>query len=105
MFVVDRKRSTCGWCHKIAPLYSSLAVEYKDRLVFVKVDAARLYTLKQQLGVNGLPTFHFYRNSQKIDEIIGANEPQYCTSLPHSVCCRLHPLLTSPHSQIAFADG
>jgi thioredoxin 1 len=31
--------------------------------------------LSQELGIRAMPTFLFYKNGQKVDELIGANPP------------------------------
>lgn len=40
---------------------------------FVKVDVDDLPDIAQELGIKAMPTFHFYKNGEKIQEIVGAN--------------------------------
>ena len=65
----------CGFCKKMEPVYDKLASEYPNATL-VKVDFTKDHgkQLAQKAGVGGFPTFHLYKGSKKVDEVIGANE-------------------------------
>jgi len=71
--VVDFYATWCGPCRVVKPLFDSLSNSYLDRAVFLKVDVDKCQTVAQENGVSAMPTFVFFRNGRKIDEIRGAN--------------------------------
>ena len=74
LVVVDFTASWCGPCQRIAPAVESLAEEYGDAVVFVKVDVDELAELTSELGVTSMPTFLFFRSGDVIHTMRGANE-------------------------------
>ena len=64
--------SWCGPCQMIAPIFSELASELPDA-TFLKVDVDEQAGLAQDHGISAMPTFHFHKDGQKIDEIVGAD--------------------------------
>ncbi|TRY87667.1 hypothetical protein DNTS_013615 [Danionella cerebrum] len=73
LVVVDFTATWCGPCKNIAPIFEALSKENKN-VVFLKVDVDKAQDVKAMCGINRMPTFHFYKNSKKIDEFSGANE-------------------------------
>lgn len=63
----------CGPCKTTDPQYGEMAKTYSQagRLVFCKEHAD-----KQLSDVRGLPTFLFYRNSNVINQVMGADMKQ-----------------------------
>ena len=61
----------CGPCKQIAPVYETLANKYNSagNIVLSKEDVK----LQITPSVRGVPTFHFYLNSNLVDTIIGAD--------------------------------
>lgn len=57
----------------MAPKFAKLAEENKD-VVFLKVDVDDASDVSEHCEIKCMPTFHFYKNGQKVDEFSGANE-------------------------------
>lgn len=72
LVVVDFSAVWCGPCQHIKPVYHQLSDQYSD-VVFLEVDEAQNRSLISALGVRGFPTFHFYVNQNKVDELVGAD--------------------------------
>lgn len=72
LVVVDFFATWCGPCRNIAPFVEQLSTIYTD-VTFLKVDADRNGDLIQQCGVSAFPTFQFFVNGSKVDEMKGAN--------------------------------
>ncbi|CAI5744177.1 unnamed protein product [Peronospora destructor] len=75
LVVVDFSAVWCGPCQHIKPVYHQLSNEFHD-VVFLEADEAQNRSLIGALGVRGFPTFHFYLNKSKVDELVGADPSQ-----------------------------
>jgi len=75
LIVLDCFATWCGPCKVIAPemLKMSNANEYKDRVDFYKIDVDEVPEVAQELNVRAMPTFMFFKDGQKVDEVVGAN--------------------------------
>jgi thioredoxin 1 len=75
LVVVDYSTTWCGPCKVIAPKFEELSEKYGDA-VFLKVigdaspDASKL--MKRE-GVRSVPSFHYFKNGEKVDVVNGAN--------------------------------
>ncbi|KZV98863.1 DUF862-domain-containing protein [Exidia glandulosa HHB12029] len=70
---------TCGPCKMIEPLFESMAEEKAGPgVAFVKIDfsVGRSGEIAQQYGVRATPTFIFFLDGKKTEEIKGANAPE-----------------------------
>ncbi|KAM0487235.1 hypothetical protein ACHAPX_000505 [Trichoderma viride] len=81
--IVDCFATWCGPCKAIAPILekASEEAEFKDKVHFVKFDVDELPELSQELGIRAMPTFLFYKDGQKVDEMVGANPPMLLQNL------------------------
>ncbi|DBA03974.1 TPA: hypothetical protein N0F65_010627 [Lagenidium giganteum] len=71
--VVDFTASWCGPCRYISPFFHELSIKYPCTL-FLKVDVDEMRAISSQCGVTAMPTFQFFKNGSKCDEIRGANK-------------------------------
>jgi thioredoxin-like negative regulator of GroEL len=59
----------------MAPYYAQYAEEYRDKVLFARVDvAANLFT-GERYGVKGTPTFKFFCQGRPVTELVGAVYP------------------------------
>jgi hypothetical protein len=49
--------------------------EYKGKTYFAKFDVDAVPELAQELGIRAMPTFVFFKNGEKVDEVVGASPP------------------------------
>ncbi|CAH0482596.1 unnamed protein product [Peronospora belbahrii] len=75
LVVVKFSAVWCGPCQHIKPVYHQLSNQFHD-VVFLEVDEAQNRSLIGALGVRGFPTFQFYLNQGKVDELVGADPNQ-----------------------------
>ncbi|GAX26773.1 thioredoxin 1 [Fistulifera solaris] len=72
LVVIDFSAEWCGPCKYIGPIFEKLSDEI-DTVVFAKVDVDEADDVAGLCGISAMPTFQFFRNGQKIDELMGAN--------------------------------
>ncbi|OQS03753.1 hypothetical protein THRCLA_03951 [Thraustotheca clavata] len=72
LVVVDFTASWCGPCQMIKPRFHAFASQYPN-VVFLEVNEANNEDLIHSIGIRGFPTFHFYINKSKVDELVGAD--------------------------------
>lgn len=75
LVVVDYSTTWCGPCKVIAPKFEELSDKYSDA-VFLKVigDASpEASKLMKREGVRSVPSFHYFKNGDKVDVVNGAN--------------------------------
>ena len=70
--LVDFWADWCGPCKMIAPTVEELAEEYQGRLKVFKLDVDENQRTAQQYAVRSIPSLLFFKDGQKVDQIIGA---------------------------------
>ncbi|KAI8320727.1 thioredoxin domain-containing protein [Martensiomyces pterosporus] len=70
---VDFTATWCGPCKLISPIFKALSEQYSD-VVFASVDVDSVSPVAQKCGIRAMPTFHFFKDGQKSDELTGANK-------------------------------
>uniref|UniRef100_A0A669BH40 Thioredoxin n=1 Tax=Oreochromis niloticus TaxID=8128 RepID=A0A669BH40_ORENI len=75
LVVVDFTATWCGPCRMIAPVYEKMAAESENaNVIFLKVDVDAARDVSSSCGIRSMPTFHFYKNGQKVHEFSGADQ-------------------------------
>lgn len=75
LVVVDYSTTWCGPCKVIAPKFEELSDKYPDA-VFLKVIGDATPTASQLMkreGVRSVPSFHYFKDGEKVDVVNGAN--------------------------------
>ena len=76
LVVVDFFAEWCKPCKRIAPLLDQLASTHAnrpDKIKFFKVDVDQSRELSAAQGVRSMPTIQFFRNGEKVHEIVGGD--------------------------------
>nr|WP_026943700.1 thioredoxin [Helicobacter rodentium] len=74
--MVDFWAPWCGPCRMIAPVIDSLAEQYAGKAKICKVNTDEQQELAAKFGIRSIPTIFFYKNGEKVDEMIGASTEQ-----------------------------
>jgi len=75
LVVLDCFAVWCGPCKTIAPTIAKYSEEYSSAK-FYKVDVDEASDVAQELGIRAMPTFLFFKNGEKVGEVVGANARQ-----------------------------
>nr|ACM09596.1 Thioredoxin [Salmo salar] len=75
LVVVHFTATWCGPCKNIAPFFKGLSEKPENsNVVFLKVDVDDAADVAQHCEIKCMPTFHFYKNGEKVDDFSGANQ-------------------------------
>ena len=69
--VLDFGATWCGPCQALAPAIDAIAQDYEGRAMIGKVDVDQNQSLATQFGVMSVPTIVFFKDGQKVDQVIG----------------------------------
>ncbi|KAI9662705.1 MAG: Cytoplasmic thioredoxin isoenzyme 2 [Alyxoria varia] len=72
LMVLDCFATWCGPCKAIAPQIVKYSDEFPNAR-FYKVDVDEVPDVAQELGIRAMPTFLFFKNGEKVQEVVGAN--------------------------------
>ncbi len=70
--LVDFWAEWCGPCRKIGPIVEELANEYEGKAKILKVNVDENSAIAQQFQVMSIPTLVFFKDGNKVDELVGA---------------------------------
>ena len=86
LVVIDFTATWCGPCQRIAPFFEELSNrdEYITKCHFYKVDVDECEDISEHCEISTMPTFQFYLNGKKVDELIGADTDELVQKLKQS---------------------
>lgn len=70
--IVDLSAEWCGACKASKPTFDATAKQLGSSYKFVIVDVDQVEQVAQSLGVQGIPTFVFFKNGKEVNRITGA---------------------------------
>ena len=73
MVLVDLWATWCGPCQFIGPKFVAMAEDFTN-VKFIKVDVDACSEVAEYCSIQAMPTFQVFKNSQKVEELVGANE-------------------------------
>jgi len=72
LVMVDFWAVWCGPCRMIAPAIEELAKEYAGKLKVGKLNTDENPDVASKYKIMGIPTIMFFKDGQKIDQVVGA---------------------------------
>lgn len=73
--VVMFSSPTCPYCRQMEPSFEEYANEFKNKIIFGKLDITQNITTANRYGVMGTPTFKFFCLGKPVYELTGAVYP------------------------------
>lgn len=88
MFYTD----TCPYCKQMEPPFLEYSDEFKDKVVFARVNLMKSPTIMNRYSIMGTPTFKFFCKGKPVQELTGAVYPMLLKktvedSLKHGLEC------------------
>lgn len=97
LVVADFGATWCGPCRFIKPIFEQYSTTHTD-VVFISIDEGENQDLVATLGVRAFPTFHFYMNQQKVDELQGADPNALEAKIREWKSKAVNPFASAGHS-------
>ena len=68
---IDFWAAWCGPCRMISPTVEELAKEYSGKLKVMKLNTDENSDIASKYKIMGIPTIMFFKNGEKLDQIVG----------------------------------
>lgn len=83
LLVIDFYATWCGPCKVISPVFDKLAKPHESStsIIFAKCDVDKAKDVAQACNITAMPTFQFFRQGKKVDEVKGADPQQLTTKI------------------------
>jgi thioredoxin 1 len=72
LIMIDFWAVWCGPCRIIAPTVEELAKEYSGKVKVMKLNTDENPDVASRYKIMGIPTLMFFKDGQKIDQVVGA---------------------------------
>jgi thioredoxin-like negative regulator of GroEL len=66
---------SCVFCHQMEPYFRNYALEYKEGVVFARLNIMTNLWTAERYGVRSTPTFKFFCDGKPVREMVGAVYP------------------------------
>jgi thioredoxin 1 len=65
----------CVFCHQMEPYFRNFAGDFRDSVVFVKINIITNVWTAERYGIRSTPTFKFFCSGKPVQEMVGAVYP------------------------------
>lgn len=73
--LVDFWAEWCNPCRALAPVIDELALEFKGKVQFAKMNVDEAREIPAKFGVRGIPTLILFQDGKRVSELVG-NQPK-----------------------------
>lgn len=78
--MIDFWAAWCGPCRMISPTVEELAKEYSGKVKVMKLNTDDNSEIASRYKIMGIPTIMFFKNGEKVDQIVGVVPKQQLKS-------------------------
>lgn len=71
--IIDFFAEWCGPCRSMAVYIDEYAIKYKNSIKFYRINVGEQEELAKKFNIEALPTFQFFKDGIKTDELVGAS--------------------------------
>ncbi len=71
--IVDFWAPWCGPCRMMAPVFENLSKEFKDKILFSKLNVEEFEDSASNFKIQGIPCLILFNNGKEIERIVGYN--------------------------------
>lgn len=75
--LVDFWAEWCGPCQMLSPVLEKVAEEYKEKIIFVKVNVDSTPIISQKYQINQIPSVVLFKNEKPASGFIGARDEEF----------------------------
>lgn len=72
--IIDFWADWCTACHAVKPILEKLALKYKDRITFYRINADACQSVTSTYQISSLPTLVIYYHGNSVERLIGASK-------------------------------
>lgn len=66
---------TCAFCHQVEPYFRNYARDYRETVIFARINILASQWISERYGVRSTPTFKFFCSGKPVREMVGAVYP------------------------------
>ena len=74
LVLVDFYTTWCPPCKMLSPILEKLSGEFKDKIIFAKMDTEKNPIISQKFGIESIPTVILFKNGEAVDGFIGLRQ-------------------------------
>lgn len=69
--LVDFWAEWCSPCSFLSPIMDKIAEEFKEKIVFIKVNIDKAPSVSQKIGIDRIPAVNLFKNGKVVSGFIG----------------------------------
>lgn len=74
LIMVKYASPSCGPCHSLSPILNKVVAEFEGKIHYIEIDITEDPEIAESAGVIGTPTIQFFKNKDKVGEMIGVKQ-------------------------------
>jgi thioredoxin reductase (NADPH) len=81
LIMVKYASPSCGPCHTLKPMLSKVVDEFDGQIYYIEIDIEADPTIAEAAGIVGTPTVQFFKQKEKVGEVMGVKQKSHYREL------------------------